>query len=135
MKPGNGRGPCLEGLSLPDFPSGDWPVVVEPFPDAPSPAEAYARLCRQTAPFWLDSALDVSGQGRYSFVGCDPVLSVSCVDNSLRLTRPGSTVLWQGNPFRALSDLYRACACTLPRMPRPSSAEPSASGAMTCAVT
>jgi para-aminobenzoate synthetase component 1 len=107
------------------FPAGEWPVVVKPMADAPSPDEAYARLCDRAAPFWLDGARDISEQGRYSFVGCDPLFVFRCKDGALTLTGADVARRWQGDPFRALSVMLGSV-----RLHPPPHAPPFAGGAV-----
>jgi para-aminobenzoate synthetase component 1 len=97
------RGPWLDSL-----PAGEWPVVVEPLRDAPAPGEAYARLCDRVAPFWLDSAQNVSDHRRHSFVGCDPLLLFRSKGDGLSLVGAGPARRWRGDPFRAVSALLSA---------------------------
>jgi para-aminobenzoate synthetase component 1 len=52
-----------------------------------------------------DPSRDISGWGRYSFVGCDPLLTFRCKGTNLQLAGAGGEHEWQGDPFQALGAL------------------------------
>jgi para-aminobenzoate synthetase component 1 len=78
---------------------------------APEAAGAVLRfLARQLAheepyPFWLDSGLDVSGQGRFSFLGGTPLGTFRSRNAENELTWGGRRAAWHGDPFEALKQI------------------------------
>ncbi|MDD5617973.1 MAG: anthranilate synthase component I family protein, partial [Candidatus Omnitrophica bacterium] len=67
-------------------------------------------LKRQEAGFLLDSSLDISKMGRYSFFGVEPFLVIECKDGWITHREIGSQKKFKGNIFnylRALLDKYK----------------------------
>lgn len=74
------------------------------------PVAAFAALARDPYAFFLDSGLDVGGQGRYSFLGADPFLVVTGKGRSLRVRDAAGETTLVGDPFIHLETLLRAYA-------------------------
>jgi para-aminobenzoate synthetase component 1 len=56
--------------------------------------------------FWLDSGLDVSGQGRYSFLGSAPAGLFRSRDGQNSMEWQGRRASWPGDPFAAVRQLW-----------------------------
>lgn len=70
--------------------------------------DVFLSLCSQRHPFILDSGMNPSRLGRYSFVGADPFLTFSSKGEICRITRHGAPEETQsGDPFTLLSKLLR----------------------------
>jgi para-aminobenzoate synthetase component I len=80
-------------------------VLVRELPGAPAPAEAFERLRGEREPFFLDGGRDPEGQGRYSFMGCNPFATLRSKSGRLCLVRGGGEESWEGDPFRAVRSL------------------------------
>jgi para-aminobenzoate synthetase component 1 len=94
-------------------------AVIEP-PAPPDPAVACERLLDQRDPFFLDGGRDFEGQGRYSFVGCNPFATLRSKNGIIRVWREGGEEeIYEGNPFNALHSLLQEYALTLPEAPVP----------------
>jgi para-aminobenzoate synthetase component 1 len=84
-------------------------AVVEPLPppgvrEDGFSAEQLVTLARALAreasyPFWLDSGLDVGGQGRYSFLGAEPAGWFRSRGDENELCWGGRRASWRGDPF------------------------------------
>ena len=57
--------------------------------------------------FWLDSARDFKGQGRYSFMGCDPFLIFKSYGTCIELSTENHQQMIRGNPFDLLQQLMQ----------------------------
>jgi para-aminobenzoate synthetase component 1 len=87
-------------------------AVVEPLPGRGIlgeglPADRLVTLARALAreasyPFWLDSGLDVGGQGRYSFLGAEPAGWFRSRGGENELCWGGRRASWRGDPFDAV---------------------------------
>jgi para-aminobenzoate synthetase component 1 len=83
----------------------------------PGPAEAFERLLDQEQPFFLDSGRDPEGQGRYSFLGCNPFAVFRSKNGAIRVRCEGEEKATEGNPFNELHALLARYA--LPRVEAP----------------
>jgi len=93
------------------------PVVLELEP-APDPAHAFERLLEQEHPFLLDGGCDFEGQGRYSFLGCNPFLTLRSKNGLVHVRAPdGTDQTTAGNPFTSLQPLL--AEHSLPRVAGP----------------
>lgn len=62
-------------------------------------ALARALALEGSLPFWLDSGLDIAGQGRFSFLGDRPLGWLRCRREEIELWWEGRHKSWRGNPF------------------------------------
>ncbi|MFA5309707.1 MAG: aminodeoxychorismate synthase component I [Dehalococcoidales bacterium] len=85
----------------------DFPLVAEIFM-APDAAWCFEALAPRHHSFWLDSGMDPSGLGRYSFMGADPFLVMRSRGDDITLVRGGAEEKIKGNPFDVLGGLL-AC--------------------------
>jgi anthranilate synthase component 1 len=83
------------------------PVAYELYADERTPIEALRALrTRSERCFLLESAEDARVWGRYTFLGCDPELEVTCRDGVLRIrSAAGTTVEQTTDPTAALQRL------------------------------
>jgi para-aminobenzoate synthetase component 1 len=103
---------------MPELQTALAPPAVRELSPAPDPAEAFERLFGAEQPFFLDGGRDFEGQGRYSFAGCDPFLTVRSKNGAVRLRSvDGVEHAPPGGPFAALDALLRQYA--LPSVPGP----------------
>ena len=73
---------------------------------APDPATAFEGLLDQLDPFFLDGGRDFSGQGRYSFIGCNPFAMLRSKNGAIHSWEDGTgSTLHEGNPFDVLGEL------------------------------
>jgi para-aminobenzoate synthetase component 1 len=98
------------------------PQVVEPpfvleLPSAPEPPAAFARLLDEREPFFLDGGRDPAGQGRFSFVGCNPFLALRSKNGVVEVRGAEGGERASGNPFSVLQALLGRHAA--PRHPAP----------------
>ena len=98
------------------------PAVLE-IAQPPTPAEAFERLLDQREPFFLDGGRDWEGQGRYSFLGCNPFATLRSKNGALRLSGEEGEEAWEGNPFDAVRRLTQQY-----RLPRVGAAAPFCGG-------
>jgi para-aminobenzoate synthetase component 1 len=75
-------------------------------------AVALARDC--AAPFWLDSGLDVGDQGRFSFLGAEPVGRLRNRGLWNELWWEERHVAWRGDPFDAICRILGRRQISLP---------------------
>ena len=81
-----------------------YPLVEEiskPF----SAAEVFSLFHREPFAFFLDSGMDPTKLGRYSFIGSDPFLVLKSRGEELTLLSAGQEERRTDNPFRALGEL------------------------------
>ncbi|MGQ9731110.1 MAG: aminodeoxychorismate synthase, component I [Candidatus Zipacnadales bacterium] len=88
------------------------PLIVEAPPAIielecpPDPVAAFERVLERREPFLLDGGCEFAGQGRYSFLGCDPFLTVRSKNGALQVWRVDRGVECSaGNPFDLLDKL------------------------------
>ena len=81
------------------------PVYQEWVADLDTPVSAWYKVCAgQPYSFLLESVEGGETLGRYSFLGCDPLWILECLgDRTTQTHRDGSTVVFDGNPFAALT--------------------------------
>lgn len=79
-----------EGIYLQEF------DLVEPFD------RLAGRFSSQTLPFFLDSGMLMGGLGRYSFIGCDPFLTVKAKGRALCISRGGNEERINCDPLQFL---------------------------------
>ena len=84
----------------------------------PEPARAFAAVLNGLDPFFLDGGRDFDGQGRYSFIGCNPFARLRSKNGTTHVWDEGAgKVSEEGNPFDALGtllDRYRVPRCPGP---------------------
>src|SRR5436305_4775704 len=78
--------------------------------------ELFHTIARRPYAFLLDSALDVSGQGSYSYLGCEPAAVLRCSGQELEFVADKllrrEQLTWRGDPFEALEYAlasFRSC--------------------------
>ncbi|HEX3728269.1 MAG TPA: aminodeoxychorismate synthase component I [Opitutaceae bacterium] len=80
-------------------------VCVLPWPAAPSPEAAFARLRGRRGVFWLDSSLR-GGAGRFSVLGCEPLAVFRARGRELEFREAGGRARrWRGDPAAELERL------------------------------
>ncbi|MBM3497238.1 MAG: aminodeoxychorismate synthase, component I [Armatimonadetes bacterium] len=93
-------------------------LLIRELAPAPEPAVAFERLLVGDQPFFLDGGRDFAGQGRYSFMGCDPFLTLRAKNGVVRLRRgDADEEVVDGDPFARFHALLREYA--LPRVQGP----------------
>jgi len=73
------------------------------------PINTFMRLADRPGLFFLDSALPHERFGRYSFIGCEPSLTVSANQSEITISRNGSSRTFQDDPFEALRAVIEEC--------------------------
>jgi len=76
-----------------------------------SPEELFAGLCDRRGAFFLDSALESGGLGRYSFIGFDPFLTFRAVDGLISLRRSAGEEIFRGDVLLELKKLLAKYRC------------------------
>ena len=83
-----------------------------------NPLDCYVNLKDDDYPFILDSSIDHTKLGRYSFVGSYPFLTFSSYNNEITIkARDGVEKRLTGNPFdelQRLMDMYKRDKHSLP---------------------
>jgi len=82
----------------------------------------FMRLAERPGVFFLDSALPHERFGRFSFIGCEPSLTISADQNEITITRNGIPKIVRDDPFEALRAIIAECeksaaqieACEIP---------------------
>jgi para-aminobenzoate synthetase component 1 len=94
---------------------------VEPLAAPACPWQAFLRLRDLPGAFFLDSAAESNGLGVFSFLGAEPLLTVSATDRAYSIRwRGGEAEHGAANPFRLLRRLLAAFALPpVPDMPFP----------------
>lgn len=96
------------------------PVYQEWVADLDTPVSAWYRICAgQPYSFLLESVEGGEKLGRYSFLGCDPLWILECVENRTRQThRDGSSTIFEGDPFTTLAECLQPFRpVKLPQLP------------------
>ena len=70
-----------------------------------SAEEAYALFAQEQDSIFLDSAMDIQGMGRYSFIGRDPFLVFTSQGSMISIRQAKEVSTQEGNPFEILKDL------------------------------
>ncbi|MEK7294793.1 MAG: anthranilate synthase component I family protein [Nitrospirota bacterium] len=100
-------------------------ILSVPQPEA-NVFELYRRIAAPGRPsFLLESGKGGSGVARWSFFGSDPYLELSGKGTRYELRSRDGSVIYKGDPFKALAELLKAS-----RMPRPEDAPPFIGGAV-----
>src|SRR5260370_42709342 len=86
------------------FPAGasPLPTLVEPLRTRRTPLELFDLIAHRPYAFLLDSALDVSGQGNYSYLGCEPAAVLRCSGQEMELVAGRVRLAWRGGPVEAV---------------------------------
>ncbi len=90
------------------------PALVEPLHTRRHPLELFQAIADRPYAFLLDSALDISGQGRFSYLGCEPAALLRCRGDAMEFVAGRERLAWQGDPFEALDHALDAFHCTPP---------------------
>lgn len=93
------------------------PVRIVEIPAEIHPVAAFERVLDLDHPFFLDSGRDPDGQGRYSFIGCEPFLTLRSKNGLIEIVREGCREVERGDPLESLGRLLREFA--LPRCETP----------------
>ncbi len=80
-------------------------VVVREITDGCPPLDAFNRLVSRPGVFFLDSALPAHKNARYSFLGCDPFLTLKTKRRKITLSDKNGVLETEGNPFEHLREL------------------------------
>jgi para-aminobenzoate synthetase component 1 len=96
------------------FPPGTpaLPALVEPLRTRRTPLELFSSIAHRPHAFLLDSALNVSGQGSFSYLGCEPAAVLRCSGHELQFVAGRERLAWRGDPFEALEYAlasFRSC--------------------------
>lgn len=67
--------------------------------------EIYTLFAKEQDSVFLDSAVDMQGMGRYSFIARDPFVVFSSIGLSISIRDDKGTTIREGNPFQILKDL------------------------------
>jgi para-aminobenzoate synthetase component 1 len=78
------------------------PVLVEPLRTRRDVLELFATIAERPYAFLLDSGLDVSGQGRYSYLGCEPAALLRSRGDEIEFRAARERLAWRGDPFEAV---------------------------------
>ena len=85
--------------------------------------EIFAGLCDRRGAFFLDSALEAGGLGRYSFIGFDPFLTFRATGDLISLQRADGEEDFRGEPLTELKKLLAKYRCVAtPEVPFPGGA-------------
>ena len=84
-----------------------------------SAAEAFSLFHQEFFAFFLDSGMDPTKLGRYSFIGCNPFLVLKNRGNELTFLNGGHEERRRGNLFRALGELLEECGLDSGGVPTP----------------
>ncbi len=79
--------------------------LIEEITSTASPSDVFERFYDETYSCFLDSGMDSSRLGRYSFIGIDPFLVMKSRGNEIDLSWKESRQIEQGNPFDVLGRL------------------------------
>ena len=98
------------------YPAGtpSLPALVEPLRTRRTPLELFHAIADRPYAFWLDSALDIADQGRFSYFGCEPAAILSCSGSAMEFVAGRERLTWQGDPFEALDYAIDAYHSTPP---------------------
>ncbi|PTY08551.1 aminodeoxychorismate synthase component I [Opitutaceae bacterium EW11] len=83
---------------------------VEELRGLPDPSRLFAGIAGRAGSFFLDSGLEAGGLGRYSFLGCEPFLTITAKANRLTLTDASGERRYEGElagELRRLLGEYR----------------------------
>jgi len=94
------------------------PVYAEIVADIDTPVSAYMKLGESDYSFLLESVEGAERWARYSFLGQDPYLVITCKDGEASVTEDGQTKTEKGNPLEVLEEYLRALKpAVLPELP------------------
>lgn len=82
-------------------------IIIHEVRNACTPLEAFCRFSTQPHLFFLDSALQVKGISRYSFLGFNPFLVMKSKRQKITLTDSSGVLEIEGNPFEHLRELLK----------------------------
>jgi para-aminobenzoate synthetase component 1 len=85
---------------------------VEPLRTRRTALELFHLIAHRPYAFLLDSALDVSGQGNVSYLGCEPAAVLRCSGQEIEFAAGRERLTWRGDPFEALEYAlasFRSC--------------------------
>lgn len=74
-----------------------------------TPCAVFSRLAARRGVFFLDSALPNEHFGRYSFLGCEPSLTLACNLDKITITQNGGSETLRGDPFDSLRAVIETC--------------------------
>jgi para-aminobenzoate synthetase component 1 len=78
----------------------DWPYT---------PLELYVKFYPKEKNFFLFSSLQSGHNVRFSYLSCDPVLTISAKQDRITLEENGKTTSFEGNPFDLIDRRLREC--------------------------
>lgn len=88
---------CRDYQSVPV--SAEWPS------DTETPITVYTKIARRKPSFLLESVEGGERMGRYSFIGLDPMVMLTCHRGSVTVERDGRKEAAGGDPFRAITGI------------------------------
>ena len=80
-------------------------IIVREINGACLPIEAFPRFVSQNNLFFLDSALQIKGIARYSFLGFNPFLIIKTKHRKVTLICGEELTEFEGNPFEAFRSI------------------------------
>ena len=84
------------------------PLWTEIYADAATPIEVLRRLKKVSSHvFLLESAEDNRHFGRYTFLGFDPKLEITCRDGKVQITKKGEKRILYDNPAKCVRELIQ----------------------------
>jgi para-aminobenzoate synthetase component I len=98
------------------FPPGasSLPAEVEPLRTRRTPLELFGAVSDRPDAFLLDSSLDISGQGRFTYLGCEPAAILRCWGDACQFSAGAERLEWRGDPFEAIDYALAAFQSTPP---------------------
>ncbi len=87
------------------------PISMEIFSDMVTPIEVLKRLKNISGHcFMLESAEDSKRWGRYTFLGFDPIMEITCLDKTMKIQSGDDTEIFQtDNPNRHIQKIIEQC--------------------------
>ncbi|MDF2569174.1 MAG: pabB [Sporomusa sp.] len=79
--------------------------IIREIPLTLPPAEVFSLFAQQPYSVFLDSGVDTSGMGRYSFIARDPFLVFSSKEQTIHIEDKSGRRTFEGNPFDELKRL------------------------------
>ncbi len=80
-------------------------IVIEEIKTSLSAFDIYKMLHHKEGSFILDSGMDHQNLGKYSFVGMEPFMTVTCKHKQIVINKPEGQETVSGNPFDVLKEL------------------------------
>ncbi len=98
------------------------PVVIEKLSLPSSPFQLYSRIASEQYSFILDSpesGFSNSNLAHYSFLGCDPFLTIKSYQENIHLFQNGKLSYEKGNPLDILGEFLKRYRLNISNIPSP----------------